>query len=78
MVSGCNSSKEVREKYQNNAELFVSCMGRICDETSNPNKKISETAFSIDNVKETISQSAEGVSRIAEKSFEAATQSVRG
>lgn len=44
MVSGCNSSKEVREKYQNNAELFVSYMGRICDETSNPNKKISEAA----------------------------------
>lgn len=78
VVSDYASFKEVGEKYENDASVFASSMSQIFDKISDLDTKISEIAFTIDNVKETISQSAEGVSLIAEKSSEAAAQSVQG
>lgn len=78
VVADYHSFKEVGEKYETDANEFASSMGEIYQKITDLDKEISEIAFAIDNVKETISQSAEGVNMIAEKSSEAAAKTGKG
>lgn len=78
VVTDYHSFKEVAEKYEEDANLFDTSMSHIFEEITGLDKRINEIAFTVENVKDTIGQSAEGVTLIAEKSSETAEHSVKG
>lgn len=78
VVSDYSSLKEVGEKYEEDAQTFASCMQHIYSEISDLNSKINSIAETVENVNDTIAESATGINLIAEKSGEAVTKTLSG
>lgn len=78
VVADYSSFKEVGEKYEEDASSYADSMTRINSDITVLTQKINEIAEAIDNVNSTISQSAEGVNLIAEKSCDAVAKTAEG
>ena len=69
---------QVGERYEQDAESFAEAMQHIYSDISNLNNKITEIAKTVEDVNRTISESADGVNLIAEKSGNAVEKTVEG
>ncbi len=69
---------QVGEQYEKDAESFADSMQHIYSEISELNHKIAEIVDTMDAVNRTITESAEGVNLIAEKSGEAVAKTLEG
>ncbi|MDE7331869.1 MAG: methyl-accepting chemotaxis protein [Lachnospiraceae bacterium] len=78
VVSDYTSLKDIGEKYETDANSFADAMMQINSEITVLYQKINAIAEAIDNVNDTINQSAEGVSLIAEKSSSTAAKTAEG
>ena len=78
VVSDYSSFKEVGEKYEEDAQAFAACMQHIYSEISDLSDKINSMTETVESVNHTISESAEGINLIAEKSGQAVTKTLSG
>lgn len=78
VVSDYSSFKEVGEKYEEDAQAFAACMQHIYTEISDLSDKINSMTETVESVNHTISESAEGINLIAEKSGQAVTKTLSG
>ncbi len=78
VVADYNSFSKVGERYEEDAQTFNNSMQHIYSEISDLNDKINSIAQTIENVNETISESTEGVTLIAEKSGDAVSKTLEG
>lgn len=69
---------QVGERYERDAESFAEAMQHIYSEISDLNGKITEIADTMNSVNRTITESADGVSLIAEKSGNAVQKTLEG
>lgn len=69
---------QVGERYENDAESFAVAMQHIYSEISDLNSKITEIVDAMDDVNHTITESANGVNIIAEKSGNAVRKTLEG
>lgn len=78
VVSDYTSLKEIGEKYETDANSFAESMMQINSEITILYQKINAIAEAVDNVNDTINQSAEGVNLIAEKSSSTVAKTAEG
>lgn len=78
VVADYNSFKEVSEKYEEDAGTFADAMVQIHSEIAQLSQKINNIAATIENVNDTIAQSAEGINLIAEKTCDAVNKTSEG
>lgn len=78
VVTDYASFKQVGERYEQDAGSFADSMQQIYTQVSDLSRKITDIVATIDNVNETISESADGVNLIAEKSTEAVSKTMEG
>lgn len=78
VVADYGAFGRVGERYEEDAESFAESMQQIHAEISDLNRKITEIADTMDGVNRTITESAEGVNLIAEKSGEAVGKTLEG
>lgn len=78
VVADYDSFRQVGEKYEEDAEVFSDSMGKIRSEIADLSRKIDSIASAIESVNETIVQSSEGVTLIAEKSCNAVNKTSEG
>ena len=69
---------QVGERYEKDAKTFADSMQHIYSEISELNRKITEIVDAMEGVNRTITESASGVSVIAEKSGEAVKKTLEG
>ena len=78
VVADYNTFGQVGERYEKDAESFAESMQHIYSEITNLNHEITEIVKAVDSVNRTISESAEGVNLIAEKSGDAVRKTLEG
>ena len=78
VVADYNTFGQVGERYEKDAESFAESMQHIYSEINNLNHEITEIVKAVDSVNRTISESAEGVNIIAEKSGDAVRKTLEG
>lgn len=78
VVADYNTFGQVGERYEKDAESFAESMQHIYSEITNLNHEITEIVKAVDSVNRTISESAEGVNIIAEKSGDAVRKTLEG
>lgn len=78
VVADYSSFRSVGEKYEEDAKTFNQSMQQIYEEIADLNTKINDITETIENVNITISESAQGVNMIAEKSSEAVAKTMEG
>ena len=78
VVSDYRFFRDVSEKYEEDANEFADTVTQIYANITELNSKMEEIADAIVNVDETIHQSANGVTTIAEKSSDAVTKTATG
>ena len=78
VVADYGSFRIVGEKYEEDAQTFMESMQQIYTEISDLNNRINEIAKTIENVNQTVTESAEGINMIAIKSGEAVIKTVEG
>lgn len=78
VVEDYSAFGQVGERYEQDAESFAQSMQHIFTEISDLNNKINEIAHTMDGVNRTISESADGVNLIADKSGEAVKKTLVG
>ncbi|MCM1089465.1 MAG: methyl-accepting chemotaxis protein [Butyrivibrio sp.] len=78
VVVDYDSFKNVGVRYESDANVFSQNMEGIYGEIAQLSKWVEEIVSAIDNVREMISQSAEGVGLIADKSSDAAVKTSEG
>lgn len=78
VVADYGAFGQVGERYEKDAESFAEAMQHIFSEISELNHKIMEIADTMDGVNRTITESADGVNLIAEKSGEAVGKTLEG
>lgn len=78
VVADYGAFGQVGERYEKDAESFAMAMQHIYSEISELNHEITEIADTMDGVNRTITESAEGVNLIAEKSGEAVGKTLEG
>ena len=78
VVADYTSLKDIGEKYEIDANSFADAMLQINSEITILYQKINAISEAVDNVNDTISQSAEGVNLIAEKSSSTVAKTAEG
>ena len=78
VVADYTSLKDIGEKYEIDANSFADAMLQINSEITVLYQKINAISEAVDNVNDTISQSAEGVNLIAEKSSSTVAKTAEG
>ena len=78
VVADYNTFSQVGERYEKDAESFAESMQHIYSEITKLNQEITEIVKAVDSVNRTISESAEGVNLIAEKSGDAVRKTLEG
>lgn len=78
VVEDYSSFDKVGERYEKDAETFADSMQYIYSEISQLNNKITEIVDAADSVNQTIKESADGVSLIANKSGNAVKKTLEG
>ena len=78
VVVDYDSFKQVGKKYEEDANTFTSSMVQIHSQISDLSCKVNDIANTIENVNDTIMQSAEGINLIAEKSCVAVNKTSEG
>lgn len=68
----------IGEQYENDAAIFAESMQQIYTEISDLNIKINEIAEAMDNVNKNVTESADGVNLIADKSGKAVEKTTEG
>ena len=78
VVTDYSAFGQVGERYEKDAESFAESMQHIYSEISQLNRKITEIVAAMDSVNRTITESADGVNLIAEKSGDAVKKTLEG
>ena len=78
VVADYDTFSQVGERYENDAQSFAESMQQIYSEISELNRKITEIVAAMDGVNQTITESADGVNVIAEKSEKAMKKTSEG
>ena len=78
VVADYGAFSQVGERYEKDAAGFAESMKKIYSEISDLNQKITEIANAMDGVNRTITESADGVNLIAEKSGDAVKKTLEG
>lgn len=78
VVADYNTFGQVGERYEKDAESFAESMQHIYSEITKLNHEITEIVKAVDSVNRTITESAEGVNLIAEKSGDAVRKTLEG
>ena len=78
VVADYSTFGQVGERYEKDAESFAESMQHIYSEISQLSHKITQIVDAMDNVNRTITESADGVNLIAEKSGNAVKKTLEG
>ena len=78
VVTDYSTFGQVGERYEKDAESFAESMQHIYSEISQLSHKITQIVDAMDNVNRTITESADGVNLIAEKSGDAVKKTLEG
>lgn len=78
VVADYSSFSEVGDRYEKDAAAFADSMTEIHMQIEDLSRKIVDIANAIDSVNDTVSQSADGITLIAEKSGEAVNKTAEG
>ena len=78
VVADYSTFGQVGERYEKDAESFAESMQHIYSEICQLSNKITEIVNEMDNVNRTITESADGVNLIAEKSGDAVKKTLEG